>query len=255
MILQATIIAIVLGAGVRGTALQGRAAPGGYIQSPGPGNASFTMYSGCQQPACGIAADGYSAAISQLAFGSDPGLGPGDACGRCFALTGTEDPYSPAYTGPFGQSIVVKVTDMCPVAGNAVFCGQTATDPVNTFNMPVHFDICEDTGGSEVFFPNGHGALLGTFMEVSCSLWTGTGEGSALWEGACISGQSAPLWPSTGCGNQGTAPGATVPPATTPSNTATTTIGTTTTGVSTTTSPSGPTQTQFGQCGGGFPPN
>lgn len=78
------------------------------------------MYSGCAQPACGIAASGYTAAISQLAFGSTPGIGPGDACGRCFALTGTADPFSPAYTGPFGKSIVVKVTDMCPVAGNEV---------------------------------------------------------------------------------------------------------------------------------------
>lgn len=121
MILQAATIAIILGsAGVRGAALHGRAAAGGYIQNPGPGNASFTMYSGCAQPACGIAANGFSAAISQLAFGSAPGLGPGDVCGRCFALTGSEDPFSPGFTGPFGQSIVVKVTDMCPAAGNEV---------------------------------------------------------------------------------------------------------------------------------------
>ena len=61
--------------------------------------------------ACGIAASGYTAAINQLAFGSAPGLGPGDACGRCFALTASADPYSPGFTGPF-KSIIVKVTDM-----------------------------------------------------------------------------------------------------------------------------------------------
>ncbi|KAJ7493402.1 RlpA-like double-psi beta-barrel-protein domain-containing protein-containing protein [Mycena galericulata] len=253
MFLQAATIIFLGGAAVHGAALHGRAASGGYIQSAGPGNASFTMYSGCAQPACGIAANGYSAAISQLAFGSAPGIGPGDACGRCFALTGSEDPYSPAFTGPFGKSIVVKVTDMCPVAGNSAFCGQTATDPANTFGAPVHFDICEDTGGSGVFFPSGHGALLGSFMEVSCSLWSGS-DGSALWNGACISGENAPLWPSTGCGNQGVAPGASGPPATTPSNTATTTIVTTktatTTAGGTPTAPPGATQTQFGQCGG-----
>ncbi|KAJ7065205.1 endoglucanase V-like protein [Mycena amicta] len=183
------------------------AAPGGYIQVPGPGNASFTMYSGCQQPACGVASTGFSAAINQLAFGSVPGLGPGDACGRCFSLTGNHDPFSPAFTGPFGQSIIVKITDMCPVAGNAEWCGQTATSDTNQFNMPVHFDICEDTGGSAIFFPSGHGALTGTFQEVSCSLWKGS-DGGSLFNGACIIGENAPLWPSIGCGNQGLAPGA-----------------------------------------------
>ena len=89
----------------------------------------------------------------QLAFGSSPGIGPGDACGRCFALTASADPYSPSYTGPFGKSIVVKVTDMCPAAGNEVrqdiyivlvsmitcslqqWCGQTQSNPVNSFGM------------------------------------------------------------------------------------------------------------------------
>jgi len=176
---------------------------GGYIQNPS-GTASFTMYSGCGSPACGKSATGYTAAISQLAFGSLPGSGAGDACGRCFSLTGSADPYSPSYTGPF-HSIVVKVTDMCPAAGNAVWCGQTTADPTNQYGKPVHFDICEDTGGSNVFFPSGHGALTGTYTEVSCSEWSGS-DGSSLWNGACLAGETAPIWPSTGCGNQGTAP-------------------------------------------------
>ena len=87
-------------------------------------------------PACGKAATGYTAAINQLAFGSAPGLGAGDACGRCFALTGNKDPYSPSYTGPFGQSIVVKVTDLCPVQGNQEFCGQTQSNPTNQHGQP-----------------------------------------------------------------------------------------------------------------------
>ena len=48
----------------------------------------------------------------------------------------------------------------------------------------------------------GHGALTGTYEEVSCSQWSGS-DGSELWNGACISGESAALWPSTACGNQG----------------------------------------------------
>ncbi|PPQ98991.1 hypothetical protein CVT26_014418 [Gymnopilus dilepis] len=174
---------------------------GGYVQQPS-GSASFTMYTGCNQPACGIAASGYTAAINQLAFGSAPGLGPGDACGRCFALTASADPYSPGFTGPF-KSIIVKVTDMCPVAGNQEWCGQSKSNPTNQHGTNFHFDICEDTGGAAVFFPSGHGALTGSFTEVSCSQWSGS-DGSSLWNGACISGEKAANWPSgVGCGNQG----------------------------------------------------
>ncbi|KAJ3927911.1 MAG: endoglucanase V-like protein [Lentinula lateritia] len=174
----------------------------GYLQLPS-GSTSFTQYSGCGSPACGVTATGFTAAINQLAFGSVPGLGAGDACGRCFALTGAADPYSPAYTGPF-NSIVVKVTDMCPVAGNEQWCGQTTSDPINSFGTEFHFDICEDTGGAAAFFPAGHTALTGTFVEVSCSEWSGS-DGGDLWNGACISGESAAFWPGgVGCGNQGT---------------------------------------------------
>ena len=113
---------------VNAVTLEGRAAK--YVQNPS-GSASFTMYSGCGSPgddnhcshlgrpltelfltiACGKTASGFTAAMNQLAFGAPPGLGPGDACGRCFSLTGTADPYSPAFTGPF-HSIVVKVTNL-----------------------------------------------------------------------------------------------------------------------------------------------
>lgn len=86
--------------------------------------------------ACGKTANGYTAAINQLAFGSADQLGPGDACGRCFAITGNKDPYSPNYTGPFGQTIVVKVTDLCPAPANPLWCGQTTSNPTNTYKMP-----------------------------------------------------------------------------------------------------------------------
>ncbi|KAG7440465.1 uncharacterized protein BT62DRAFT_938001 [Guyanagaster necrorhizus] len=152
-----------------------------------------------------MTATGYSAAMNQLAFGSSSGLGAGDACGRCFAITGTEDPYSTSYSGPF-YSIIVKVTDLCPVSGNEEWCGQTQSDLTNEWGMPFHFDICEDTGGSAAFFPSGHGALTGTFEEVDCSEWTGS-DGSSLWIGACLDGECATFWPTVdGCGNQGTAP-------------------------------------------------
>jgi hypothetical protein len=81
-----------------------------WVQSPS-GSASFTMYSGCSSPACGKTATGFTAAVNQLMFGSSPGLGEGDACGRCFSITATSDPFSPSFTGPF-HTIVVKVTDL-----------------------------------------------------------------------------------------------------------------------------------------------
>nr|GAT55085.1 endoglucanase V-like protein [Mycena chlorophos] len=276
------------------------AAAGGYVQVPGPSTASFTMYSGCQMPACGVTASGYTAAISQLAFGSVPGLGPGDACGRCFSITGTADPYSPSYTGPFGATIVVKVcllyglsskspdpfqvTDMCPAAGNeqwsALYTARKylgclvsvgadkplSTAPTRSENRSstlqsrvlesirtnhVHsFDLCEDSGASGVFFPSGHGALTGTWEEVSCSQWLGSGDGPSEFTGACLIGDQAPLWPSTGCGNQGLAPGATGTPASTVSKGATSTVSTVSTSGTSTSTSTGPTQSPFGQCGG-----
>lgn len=87
--------------------------------------------------------------------------------------------------------------------------------------MPLHrsFDICEDTGGAAKFFPSGqlilmtdtslcaynfagHGALTGTFTEVSCSQWSGS-DGGPLWNGACLDGENAANWPSVACGNKG----------------------------------------------------
>ncbi|KAH9920946.1 RlpA-like double-psi beta-barrel-protein domain-containing protein-containing protein [Fomitopsis serialis] len=113
----------------------GASGANGYYQEPSA-SASFTQYSGCGSPACGIPATGYTAAMNQLSFGSAPGSGPGDACGRCFQLTGSADPYSPDYSGPF-NSIVVKVTDLCPASGNEVWCGQTTSDSENQYGMPV----------------------------------------------------------------------------------------------------------------------
>ncbi|KAH9024601.1 endoglucanase V-like protein [Lactarius hengduanensis] len=175
-------------------------ATGGYIQNPS-GTASFTFYSGCSPPACGKSATGFTAAMSQLAFGAPSGLGPGDACGRCFQVTGDKDPYSPNFAGPF-NSVVVKVTNLCPASGNEQWCGQTTSQPTNTLGMSVHFDLCQDTGTDKAFFPSGRGALTGTYQEVSCSQWSGT-DGPSLWDGACLSGESASNWPAIGCGNKG----------------------------------------------------
>ncbi len=74
--------------------------------------------------------------MSQLAFGSEPGLGPGDACGRCFKVTATADPYSAGFTGPF-KTIVLKVNNLCPAGNNSQWCGQTTSKPTNSFGQSV----------------------------------------------------------------------------------------------------------------------
>ncbi|KAH9032426.1 hypothetical protein EDB85DRAFT_2145547 [Lactarius pseudohatsudake] len=138
-------------------------ATGGYIQNPS-GTASFTSYSNCSSPACGKSATGFTAAMSELAFGAQSGLGPGDACGRCFQVTGDSDPSTPSFTGPF-NSIVVKVTNLCPASSNEQWCGQTTSQTTNSFGMSVHFELCQDTGTDHAFFPSGHDALTGTYQE------------------------------------------------------------------------------------------
>jgi hypothetical protein len=72
--------------------------------------------------------------MNQLSFGAPSGVGPGDACGRCFKVTGSADPYTPSNKGPF-KSIIVKVTDLCPIQGNEQWCGQTVSEPQNSFGQ------------------------------------------------------------------------------------------------------------------------
>lgn len=65
------------------------------------------------------------------------------------------------------------------------------------------FDLCEDSKADTAFFPSTHGAMLGTYQEVSCTGWNG-GEGNSLWGGSCMAPDNAPSWPSVACGNEGT---------------------------------------------------
>ncbi|KAI0302987.1 RlpA-like double-psi beta-barrel-protein domain-containing protein-containing protein [Russula brevipes] len=174
-----------------------RRTTGGWVQNPRATRPS---------PSCGIRMNsGYTAAVNELAFGASSAAG--DACGRCFKITPTKDPYTPSYTGPFGNTIIVKVTDLCPASPSSDsgprWCDQTVSRPLNGFNMPMHFDLCQDSGAASAFFPSGRGAMVGTYEEVACSQWTGSA-GQTLWNGACLAAENAPFWPSTACGNHGT---------------------------------------------------
>jgi hypothetical protein len=149
------ISSFLLAGAVHGSTLLESRTQGDYVQNP-TGTASFTFYSGCGSPgkphsaylqganaecsiliACGKTASGYTAAMNQLAFGAPSGQGAGDACGRCFSVLGSADPHSPDNKGPF-NSIVVKVTDLCSAQGNnEQWCGQTVSNPTNSFNQSV----------------------------------------------------------------------------------------------------------------------
>ena len=65
------------------------------------------------------------------------------------------------------------------------------------------FDLCTDSGAADAFFPGSRRAMVGTYQEVPCSQWSGS-DGQVLWNGACLAGETAPLWPAAGgCPNTG----------------------------------------------------
>jgi len=153
--------------------------------------------------ACGQKVNGFSAAVNELAYGANSGTG--GACGRCFKIVPTSDPYTPSSKGPFGDGIVVKVNDLCTASSNNEFCDQTASNPVNHHDMPMHFELCTDSGAPGAFFPGNNTAMLGTYEEVSCSDWSGS-DGEKVSDKSCMAGKDVGLWPNTGCSNSGTPP-------------------------------------------------
>ena len=90
--------------------------------------------------ACGVNfTSGFTSAVNELAFGANNSYG--DACGRCFRITPTEDPFDLSYEGPFGNTIIVKVNNLCikhPVE-EYNWCGQTVSHPKNDFNVSMQY--------------------------------------------------------------------------------------------------------------------
>ena len=86
--------------------------------------ASFTEYGSGDQngspncntdtTACGFyTSPGYSVAVSQNLYGAGPGQGAGPACDTCYKLTIETDSSGNSVSNA-GNSIVVKVTNLCP---------------------------------------------------------------------------------------------------------------------------------------------
>ncbi|KAI5123055.1 hypothetical protein M0805_000490 [Coniferiporia weirii] len=92
-----------------------------------------------------------TAALSQMAYGSSTAFGP--SCGRCFNLTLlntflSDPPFFPNVT----KSVVVKVTDLCPIS--ATWCSATQ-DKTNPANHDLNFDLAwPSTSIPDDFFPS-----------------------------------------------------------------------------------------------------
>ncbi|KAK5113119.1 hypothetical protein LTR62_003698 [Meristemomyces frigidus] len=158
--------------------------------SPASGNggvlkASFTEYGAgdsfgspncnTDTAACGFyTSPGYSAAISQNVFGVGPGAGAGPACNTCYRLT-IETDSSGNRVSNAGNSIVVKINNLCPANGNPL-CAQNGLSGTNQYGANVNFDTCKDSGASAALFGNsGVGLGIGTAVQVDCnSQYTGT---------------------------------------------------------------------------------
>jgi len=121
----------------------GRALATDWIDYPPNGIATLTHY---ELPldyiaACGCTATSThypTAALSQMAYGSSTGYGP--ACGKCFNITLlntflSDPPFYPSVT----KSIVIKVTDLCPLS-EAGWCSGT-TNKTNPGGAYLNFDL------------------------------------------------------------------------------------------------------------------
>lgn len=103
-----------------------------WIQYPANGLATMTHYTLPNNDVASCGCTGQSthfptAALSQMAFGSSTSYGP--ACGRCFNLTLLNTFLShPPFYPTVKKSVVVKVTDLCPLSKNG-WCNATVSGP------------------------------------------------------------------------------------------------------------------------------
>jgi hypothetical protein len=151
--------------------------------------ASTTRYWDGQMGACGCGTGNTNpfswqwtkptAAASAPIYGSGTWCGSG--CGKCFKLTPTAIGASPEGTGaPALDSLVVKVTNLCPYAGNEAWCAYD----VNSHGYEAHFDLM-DYNMAGVVSSMGWNNPEVTYEEVDCAK-----NGYTDWECQCADGAS-----------------------------------------------------------------
>jgi hypothetical protein len=152
--------------------------------------ASTTRYWDNQMGACGCGTGNTSpfawqwskptAAASAPIFGSGTWCGSG--CGKCFKLTPTAIGASPEGTGaPALDSLVVKVTNLCPYSGNEAWCAYD----VNSHGYDAHFDLM-DYNMAGIVSSMGWNNPEVTYEEVDCAA-----NGYTDWNCQCADGSSA----------------------------------------------------------------
>ncbi|EIW82871.1 hypothetical protein CONPUDRAFT_51844 [Coniophora puteana RWD-64-598 SS2] len=162
-----------------------------WIQYPSDGYATMTHYTLPLNfiPACGCVTNSTlypTAAMSQMAYGSSQAYGP--ACGSCFNLT-LVDAFlvSPKYYPNVTRSVVVKITDLCPLS-KAGWCDPTTSKP-NDGGAYINFDLSwPSTSISSDFFPSNateygytdFGVWNVSYQVVSCQSWLGWNHTQAL---------------------------------------------------------------------------
>ncbi|RDB25131.1 hypothetical protein Hypma_007748 [Hypsizygus marmoreus] len=163
-----------------------------WIDYPDDGPATLTHYEIPRDyvASCGCTPSSThypTAALSQMAYGSSRAYGP--ACGKCFNLTLLNPVIAtPPFIPPVTKSIVVKITDLCPLSANG-WCSGTESKP-NAAGQYLNFDLAFPSAAiPNDFFPS-NVALYGytdfgvwniTYQSVSCEAnWTGSQEAAAL---------------------------------------------------------------------------
>lgn len=165
----------------------------GVWQPPLQGIATLTHY---DLPANYVASCGCvgrstrypTAALNALAYGGTTSFAP--SCGACYSLTLLNTSYSPpppvgdgivyAQGDSKAPNVVVKITDLCPLAPG--WCNATETQG-NTLGSQMHFDLAWPSQGiSKDFFPGDHdyGVWWTTYERVDCKEWNGNDDKEAV---------------------------------------------------------------------------
>ncbi|KAI0281047.1 RlpA-like double-psi beta-barrel-protein domain-containing protein-containing protein [Russula aff. rugulosa BPL654] len=161
-----------------------------WIQYPQSGFATLTHYTLPEDDiaSCGCTAKSShypTAALNQMAYGSSTAYGP--SCGRCFKLTLLNTFLShPPFHPPVTKSLVVKITDLCPLGG---WCNGTVNGP-NAAGNYLNFDLAFPSSSiPSNFFPSNvtlygysdFGVWNISYQSVSCaSNWSGSNDAAAL---------------------------------------------------------------------------
>lgn len=158
--------------------------------------ASTTRYWDGQKGACGCGTSDTNpfswqwtkptAAASAPIYGAGTWCGSG--CGKCFKLSPTAIGASPEGTGaPALDSLVVKISNLCPYAGNEQWCAYD----VNSHGYDAHFDLMDHNMDGLVSSMGWNNPEV-TYEEVDCA-----SNGYTDWNCQCASATPDAAEPAT----------------------------------------------------------